>query len=224
MEKIISYSFIVCMALWLTGCATTPRPEKPSASTNYPEPERQGVYHKVKKGQTLWRIARAYGVSINDVISANSIPNVAQVEESQLIFIPGAYAVKDIPMATSEDQNDFMWPLKGKVTSYFHDRRGNWVNKGIDIQTQEGEMVKAARSGEVVFADYFTGHGRTIVIDHTDGYYSVYAQNAKLLVRLNDKVTRGQPIALVGRNGEDVFLSFQIRKKSIEQNPLYFLP
>ena len=58
--------------------------------------QKEGVYHKVVRGQTLWQIAQAYGVSIKDIIDSNNIPNGTALEVGQLLFIPGAKEVKDI--------------------------------------------------------------------------------------------------------------------------------
>ena len=55
-----------------------------------------GIYHKVVRGQTVWQIAQAYGVSITDIINSNNIPNGTALEVGQLLFIPGAKEAKDI--------------------------------------------------------------------------------------------------------------------------------
>ncbi len=185
----------------------------------------KGVYHKVHKGETIWRIAQAYRVSIDDIIKINKIPNVTNVEENQLLFIPGAQGVKEIPL-TQEDlnRNEFAWPLKGKVISYFGERRGSESNKGIGIQANFGDMVHSAREGYIVFADYLSGYADTVIIDHKDGYYSVYANNAVLLVKVGDFVPKGTPIAQVGKRGNLSALHFEIRKHSSADNPLYYLP
>jgi murein DD-endopeptidase MepM/ murein hydrolase activator NlpD len=191
-----------------------------------PAPKKEGVYHKVQKGQTLWRIAKEYGVSVEELISSNNIPNVAAIEVDQLIYIPGAkQEIKELPVYT-EDQNkdEFAWPLKGKVIAYFNDPKGDAVNRGIDIETQEGEMVKAVREGKVVLASYMNGYGQTVMVDHGDNFISVYAQNAKLLVELGSRVNKGDAIAQVGRSGKRAFLHFELRKGVHATNPLYYLP
>ena len=183
------------------------------------------MYHKVQRGQTLWRIAKAYGVALDEVIQSNNIPNAAAIEVDQLIFIPGAIEVKEIPAPTVDDnKEEFTWPLKGKVISYFNDPRGNATNRGIDVEAQAGQAVKAGREGQVVLADYMSGYGQTVMVDHGDGFISVYAQNAKLLVKLGDHVYKGDPIAEIGQTGQKTFMHFEIRKGSTATNPLYYLP
>jgi len=121
-------------------------------------------------------------------------------------------------------KNDFIWPIKGKVIRYFHERYGNVVNKGIGIKARVGDEVKAARTGRVVFADYLSGYGYTVILDHSDGFHSVYANNSKLFVKLGELVLKNTALARVGYNRNLAYVHFQIRKKSIEDNPLYYLP
>ncbi|MBF0478760.1 MAG: peptidoglycan DD-metalloendopeptidase family protein [Candidatus Omnitrophica bacterium] len=211
----------------LAGCSTV-TPTENGGMANYPEPERRGVYHKIRGNETLWNISKTYGVALEDIIRVNNIPDVAKLEKDQLLFIPGADTVKEIvPQVSSKDKEsgDFSWPVNGKVTGYFGNRRQYLANKGIDIQVPGGTRVRAARSGKVVLAGYLPGYGNSLILDHGDGYRTVYANNAQLKVRLNDRVAKGQEIAVVGGDsGKGSYLHFQIRKGSIEHNPLFYLP
>jgi len=184
-----------------------------------------GVYHKVGEGETLWRIAKTYDVAIGNIIRINNIPKAAKIEHNQLLFIPGADAIRAIVLDTDESQAEFIWPIKGKIIKYFHQRQKNGeIHKGISIQAQEGDTVRAARTGRVVFADYLSGYGQTVILDHLDGLYSVYARNAKLLVKLNELVLKSSGVAEVGASDHLAYLHFEIRKNSVEDNPLYYLP
>jgi len=84
--------------------------------------------------------------------------------------------------------------------------------------------VSAAREGRVVFADYLNGYGNTVILDHSDDFFSVYAQNSVLLVKLDDVVSKGTPLAQAGKNAGSAFLHFEVRKNSVATNPLYYLP
>ena len=222
-SKLFFLGLFSVLVVFNAGCVTLETQEEISIR-DFPEIKRKGVYHKVKKGETLWRIAKTYNVPIKDIIRANNIPKTAKIEKNQLVFIPGVDTVKEIFLDVDKAQNEFIWPIKGKVIRYFHHRQGGRVNKGIDIRAQEGDMVKAARTGRVVFADYLSGYGYTVILDHLDGLYSIYAKNSKLLVKLGELVLRNGDIAQVGRSSNLAYLHFQIRKKSIEDNPLYYLP
>ena len=223
-------SSVVVIAVVVSGCATVKTKKDyivggfHPQGAYWPEKGRQGVYHKVKKGETLWSIAKAYDVSMKDVIDSNRIPNVARVEENQLVFIPGAHASKEMIVNKESREGGFVWPVRGKLTSYFHERKGAYFNKGIDIQARDGDIVRAARRGQVVFADYLMGYGYTVILSHADEFFSVYARNGKLLVGLNDPVHQGQEIARVGQGENPSYMHFEIRKRSLEDNPLYYLP
>ena len=208
------------LILWIAGCTTVPR--TPTSSPQ-PMPSQPGIYHKVKKGETIWRIAKAYNLSVDEIISSNNIPNVAKVEESQLIFIPGALTKKDIKL-DAVDTNEFIWPVKGRVVQYFHDTKDGEPTNGIRIQVDEGQVVKSSRGGEVVFADRLTGYGETVIIDHRDSYYSVYGENGKLLVQLGDEISQNKDIAYAGKGKNGSYTYFEIRKNAKEENPLYYLP
>ena len=212
---------ILSCFLWIAGCATVP-PVPPSVGPTVSPGK--GVYHKVHTGETIWRIARTYNVTIEEIIKTNNLPNAAHIEKDRLLFIPGAEHVKTIAIEPGQKDTDFIWPIKGKIISYFGARKGLWINKGIDIQAREGDALCACRSGKVVFADYLNGYAYTLILDHTDGFYSVYAQNSKLMVKLDDVIAQGAPIAQVGKNSDSAYLHFEIRKKSKPDNPLYYLP
>ena len=220
--------FFVSSLGFLAGCATTEYKAMPTppAEAAAPAANKAGVYHKVLRGQTLWQIAEAYGVKINDIIQSNNIPNGSALEDGQLLFIPGAKEMKVISEhAEDNNKNAFIWPLKGKVVVYFDDPIGvSTVSRGIDIQAQSGDTVQAVREGDVVLADYMSGYGQTVMIDHKDGFISVYARNARLLVKLGDHVLKGDVIAEVGQIGGRVIEHFEIRHGSQATNPLYYLP
>jgi murein DD-endopeptidase MepM/ murein hydrolase activator NlpD len=215
----------VWLVLSLAGCATV-RKDVPLPVPPVPVPvERKGVQHKVHKGETLWRIAKTYQVTVEDIIQSNGIPNAASIEENQLVFIPGADAVRQVaPVSSSESGTDYDWPLHGKVFSYFQDGGGAAVNRGIDIKAVEGEIVRASRDGKVVFADHLAGYGETVILDHGDGFSTVYGHNARLMVKLGEEVARGARLAQVARDGELSYLHFEVRKGDKATNPLYYLP
>lgn len=224
MYKTIKMWILLLICFVSFGCVTPRNQENLSIEPSVQQPKPIGVYHKVSNGETLWRIAKIYNVSLNKLIELNNIPDVAQIEKNQLIFIPDATEVKEIAFESGSEDKEFVWPIKGKVVSYFHGRKGNSINKGIDIHAKEGEIVRAARTGKVVFADYLSGYGNTIILDHNDGFYSVYSQNSKLLVKLGELVFKNKEISQLGITNDLAFLHFEIRKDSIEDNPLYYLP
>ena len=216
----------VLLAFAASGCATA-KTRKDYIVGGFPEKGRPGVYHKVKKGETLWSIARAYDVSMKEVIVSNRIPNVARVEENQLVFIPGVHASKEITFNKDAKENGFAWPVRGKLIGYFHERKGAYFNKGIDIQALEGTQILAARGGKVSFVhEQMPGLGRTVILDHGDGFATVYAYIGEILVHPGQNVSQRQVIARVGRSGRALVpaLHFEIRRNQKPQNPFYYLP
>ena len=213
----------------LSGCAGLPVDNEmyvPLSTVELePVEEIQGVYHKVKPGETLWRIAKAYNIDINEIVETNNIPDAAQIEKNQLILIPGAEHVMEIILDLQETDDNFIWPVKGRVIQYFGQPSSDGgFNKGIAIKVPEGEPVKSSRSGTVVFADYLNGYGYTVILAHSDGFHTVYANNSKILVSVGDQVKKNSPIAYVGRLNHLAFLHFEVRKNSREDNPLHYLP
>jgi murein DD-endopeptidase MepM/ murein hydrolase activator NlpD len=121
----------------------------------------------------------------------------------------------------------FLWPVDaGDVISAFGAKPDGRRNDGINIAAPAGTIVRAAENGLVVYADEdLTAFGRMLLIRHADGYLSAYAHNDALLVTRGDTVTRGQPIAKVGRSGEVVEpqLHFEIRRGKSAVDPVALL-
>ena len=123
-----------------------------------------------------------------------------------------------------------MWPLEGQVLTRFgmqrHPQFGTMVfRRGIEIQAREGEAVRAVRDGQVVYADWYKGYGMLMILDHGDGFYSLYGNLSRLDLNLGDQVTKGQPIGLAGETGsvKGSKLYFEIRRNGEAQDPLQWL-
>mgnify|MGYP001577187347 CR=1 FL=1 len=204
----------------IIGCATAPYTLPPKPQFAMP-----GIYHKVEKGQTLWRISKTYGVGLDEVARINRIPDATSIEPGQLIFIPSTQKKKYMPHEPSPE--DFSWPLRGKVIASFGQVSNDMINKGINIQKTRSQEVTASRSGKVIFyGGNLDNFGKTIIIDHGDGFSTVYARNSEVLVRIGDDVQRGTVIAKLGLSDKDKnsYLHFEIRKGHIPQNPYFYLP
>jgi len=187
-----------------------------------------GVYHEVIKGQTLWHISKIYDIDLRKIINANRLPDASKIEVGQLIFVPDTREKVTGPVCVKSAKfENFIWPVKGRVVSYFGSMKKMARNNGIDIETRDGVGIVASRSGKVAYTnDNMKGYGKTIIIDHLDGFQTVYAHNAKNLVGLDERVARGQVIAKAGKTGraDKPTLHFEIRKKHKSQNPFYYLP
>ncbi|MBW6515061.1 MAG: peptidoglycan DD-metalloendopeptidase family protein [Candidatus Cloacimonetes bacterium] len=123
-----------------------------------------------------------------------------------------------------------LWPVKGKVINNFGEIRDEYynvilLNNGIDIEVDKPLEVKAVDFGVVVFAELFRNYGRLVIIDHHNGYFSLYANNGNLLVAKDDVVSLGQPIAITGRknNSDSYMLHFELRRERTPVDPLTYL-
>ena len=115
-------------------------------------------------------------------------------------------------------------PVRGEVGNQFGQSRseGGTTWKGIFIRAAEGAEVSAVAAGQVVFADWLRGFGNLLVLDHGDGYLSVYGNNQSLLKETGQTVKTGDIIATVGNSGgnPDSGLYFEIRHQGQAFDPL----
>lgn len=116
-----------------------------------------------------------------------------------------------LPVA-GELMNRFGAPREGGGTSW----------KGLFIRAAQGSAVKAIAAGQVVFAEWLRGFGNLIIVDHGEGYMSLYSNNESLYKQVGERVKPGDPIAAVGNSGgqPDSGLYFEMRHQSRPVNPL----
>ncbi len=114
------------------------------------------------------------------------------------------------------------WPAEGRLTQSFgKPKHGHLTWKGVVLSGNEGDPVHSVHNGQVVFADWLRGFGWVIVVDHGEGYMSLYGHAQTLLREVGDMVRQGETIALVGQSGgqSDPGLYFEIRHKGRAINP-----
>ncbi len=122
------------------------------------------------------------------------------------------------------------WPVEGAVVSFFgrqkHPTFETYVQrKGIEIRSTEGSTIKAVMAGAVVYADWLKGYGLVVIVDHQNGFFSLYAHASKLLAKVGDRVEVGQPIGESGDTGMtgDSTLYFELRAGADPVDPLQWL-
>ena len=118
------------------------------------------------------------------------------------------------------------WPLSGSLLASFGGRLPDGRRSdGVLIAAPAGTAVKAVADGTVVFADWMTGYGNILIIDHGNGYMSLYAHNDALLRDAGDPVRRGDAVASVGTSGgqERPVLYFELRRNGAPVNPAGWL-
>jgi murein DD-endopeptidase MepM/ murein hydrolase activator NlpD len=227
----------------LAGCASAPKPPPiPLAASAelHVEPDLVGATHVVKKGETIYRIARTYGVEPRDLMEVNDLTDPRLLRPGMEIFVPGALRPLDVPplppgVVPEPDPvpspvpapRDAMlrWPLHGVLYSRFGVRQGQ-RHDGIDISAPEGTPVLAAGGGVVVYTGRQSGYGAIVIVKHDGGLVTLYAHNSAVLVKEGERVEAGTPIARVGQSGRTTgpHLHFEVRDGTRPRNPLFYLP
>lgn len=122
------------------------------------------------------------------------------------------------------------WPTKGRILSTFGLHRHpvfktTTINKGIDIQAPIGADIYAVAPGRVIMTDWLRGYGKFLIVDHRNGYYTLYAHTSEILVAEGDDVESGELIARVGDTGslQGPMLHFEIREGKNEIDPTLWL-
>ena len=174
------------------------------------------TYHIVKKGETVWRIAQKYKVSVNQILRFNNISDVTKVSIGQKIYIPSRSYKPDL---------FFIWPLRGRITKTFNIKSLK-QHHGIDIAVAQGTEVVAAQGGKIIFQGKQEGYGNMIVVRHDSEFSTIYAHNRVNLVEVGQRVCQGEIIAKVGSTGNSTgpHLHFEIRRGKKPLNPLLYLP
>ena len=147
-----------------------------------------------------------------------AIPGVKVIEELDYLL----ERIRQIPIGT---------PADGEVSSEFGYRRspfssrGSQLHSGIDISTEIRSSVTATADGRVVSTGYKSNYGQTVIIDHGDGFETLYSHLSKITVKPGDKVCRGEEIGLVGMTGRSTgpHVHYEIRVDGIARNPRSFI-
>ncbi len=128
------------------------------------------------------------------------------------------------------DRSRLPWPLDGPVLTRFgmqrHPQFGTMVyRRGIEIQAREGESVRAVREGQVAYADWYKGYGKLMILDHGNGFYTLYGNLSRLDLNKGERAAGGQVIGLAGDTDslKGSKLYFEIRRNGEAQDPLQWL-
>jgi lipoprotein NlpD len=205
-----------------------------SSSTARREPRPEAI--TVRKGDTLYGLAKQYDMSASRLASINGLKSPYVITPGQKLKLKAPAAGGTQTASTSRkktgtaslpDDNrkiSWQWPVQGKLITTFKSNKSG--RKGIDIAGREGKDIKAAAPGKVVYSgNGLISYGNLVIIKHNRTYLSAYAHNRKLLVREGDSIKAGQVIAELGKTGADSpRLHFEIRKNGKPVNPLNYLP
>ena len=142
---------------------------------------------------------------------------------------------KSAQAAINIGRNSLVWPIKGKIISKFgkeyQEQLKTWIFRdGIKIAAKQGQAVIAVADGNIIFAGQFRSYGNVVIIDHGEGFFTIYGFLSKIEVEQNQKVIEGQIIGLIGQDTQgpgmgsnQSALYFEIRKGTAAQDPEIWL-
>jgi lipoprotein NlpD len=234
------------------SAASQPAPASPDAATAQ-QPEKsvtkvvtRTTWYRVRRGDTLPRIAHKHGCSVKDLETWNRLKPSSRLKAGESLKIvskrtitvettalPGAAATSDDVSATEARDVKaeisrhasgvrLMWPAKGQVIESFQPGE----TRGIEIAGSAGDPVRAAADGRVMYAG--TGlneYGSLIIVQHNKDFLTAYSHNRKLLVKTGDIVRQGQQIAEMGsEDSSRVAVLFEVRRDGKPVDPMPYLP
>ena len=168
--------------------------------------------------------------ALEQVVQA--VSRTSQVEQMDHEALPPLSPTAPKPAVTLKRsfesyQGKLPWPTEGLLIGRFnsHIDQTNIKLKGIFIRAQKGQVVHVVASGKVAFAGFMSGYGLLMIVDHGEGYMTLYGQNNSLSKGIGDMVTQGEAIATVGDAAEYATsgLYFAIRQHGHAVDPLHWM-
>ena len=169
-------------------------------------PSMDGLLYTVATNDTLEGLSTRYKVTVEDILDVNDLDSVT-LNKGQQLFIPGAKL--DATSLQKAMGELFIWPLSGgyRISSRFGPRLDPFTgvpssHTGIDLAIVQGTPIKAAMSGKIAVVGYTNVYGNYVIIDHENGYQTLYAHLQKPApVTKGQRVAQGTKIGLVGNTG-----------------------
>ena len=215
-----------------------------------------GITHEVKEGDSVTTVAKKYGIEEAKLCKQNQIAEDTKLIAGTKIIIPGAkktiyagsgtylasqspgtYASYKSPvtidgaiiLANGAKNKDGKWMVKptvGEYTTYFGGRKGHWA---VDIADRGKPAVNAAADGTIVKSQcgWNGGYGCVVVLDHGDGFQTLYAHLSEISVVVGDSVGQGGQIGTMGNTGRvygttGIHLHFEVVDNGVKKNPLAY--
>ncbi|MDU2064801.1 MAG: LysM peptidoglycan-binding domain-containing M23 family metallopeptidase [Sporomusaceae bacterium] len=181
------------------------------------------LLHEVQNGETLWSISEHYGVSLEALCSRNNKRTI-QLRSGELLIIPQGRKWRNESVSRGRNGR-FLWPIIGEISSPFGLRWGR-IHEGIDIASESGTLVQAAKDGKVTLAGWNGGYGYAVMLEHSQNFQSLYGHLSAVYVQPGEFIHSGQVIGAVGSTGNSTgpHLHFEIRCAGEPLDPLPLLP
>jgi murein DD-endopeptidase MepM/ murein hydrolase activator NlpD len=208
---------------------------KPGQKLNIPPGT--GVVHKVVAGESIYSIAKKYKVDAQNIVNFpfNDFSNFEtfQLTLGQTLFVPDGVIEEARPsqprnfrfvakaQAGVSGTSSFIWPTSGNITQYpvgYH--------MALDIANRSAPAIIASDTGTVIYTGCLTwGYGCHVIVDHGNGYQSLYAHLSAIDASAGQVVGKGQRLGVMGSTGRStgIHLHFEIRQSGRLLNPLSFL-
>lgn len=197
-----------------------------------------GIAHKVVSGETIYSIAKKYHTDaqaiVNFPFNEYADAETFALTTGQTLFVPegtilpapaprqrGPGGFYTGPITAGKGSGNFIWPTSGGITTY-----PVWYHMGLDIANSSAPAILAADGGTVTYAGCLNwGYGCHIIIDHGNGFQTLYGHLSRIGVGPGQSVGRGAGIGNMGSTGRStgVHLHFEIRQGGVLLNPLNFL-
>ncbi len=208
--------------------------------TPYVKPA-SGEYHIVKKGETLYSIAKANQTDVKNLSALNNIYPPFSINVGQKIKIRDTQetasqnykkniyyknTAEKLPKPPSLNGKYFLMPVKGKIITYFGDKGKGKRDDGINIKAAIGTPIKASQNGVVAYTgEEIKASGKLVLIQHANGWISAYAHCNDIKIYRGQIVKKGDVIATVGDSGKvsTPQLHFELRKNKKAVDPLKYI-
>jgi len=199
-----------------------------------------GVSHIVKSGDTLESVAKKYSAEAQAMVDFpfNDVPDDFKLKVGQLLIVPdGSPPEVKLPSRPQPQYlaqgpaspafqapfgAQFIWPAGGQISQYYA-----WYHPGVDVANRSAPGIAAADGGTVMVAGWPDGggYGNRVVLDHGNGYTSLYAHLSNVYVSVGETISRGQLVGQMGSTGRSTgtHLHLEIHYKGVPINPLAIL-
>ena len=201
----------------------------------------------VKSGDTLFGIARKFGVSVQKIVEINNLGLNNVIITGQVLKIPKISSSNSVTLNSNKNfkivtlpqskpdifktnsrilKVKFYSPLDGTIITKFGIKSDGVMNEGIYIEADYGTIVKSSADGEVIFVGSdLKDFGKLLIVKHSENLITSYAHLSKIYVHEGEIITLGQPIAEVGSSGKVTKsqLYFEIRKNNEALDPIPYL-
>lgn len=195
-----------------------------------------GVVHKVVSGDTIYSIAKKYGIPaqniVNFIFNEFTDQDTFGLQVGQLVYVPDGVIPEEKPkyfaapsyaqvVAGVKGTSNFIWPTNGTITQY-----PTWYHMALDIANNAMPPVLASDTGTVTYAGCIKyGYGCYIIVDHANGFQTLYGHLSAIAVSAGQAVNQEQQIGTMGSTGNSTgpHLHFEIRSGGTLLNPQNYL-